>query len=135
MFRVTAETSPTLVEAIRDRSLAEFSGMEVMNDETMKGVRVGGETHDWTELLADSRTTRKHRRWTGGYREAGYRLRHDEKIARTACLWYFSRVVYSGPEEFCNQMLLQGIDDALYPGNVSNEIRACDEAIGYPRGE
>lgn len=135
IYRVTAETSPLLVQVIGAKSSAQFKGIVVVNEAEKKAIQLSAATYDLTGLLADSPSTRKHRLWTKVYKEAGYVLRHDEKIARTACFWYFSRVVYSGPEEFCNKMLTEDIDDTLYPGNVSNEIRACDKAIGYPRGE
>ena len=133
IHKVTAETSPTLVEAIRDRSLAEFKGIEVMNDETMKGIRIGGKTYDWTKLLADSPTTRAHRARTGAYQGAGYRLKHDKSIVRKACLWYLCRVEYRNPEEYCMAMYEEDVFE-LYGSNVRNEIRECDEAIGYGRG-
>lgn len=133
IFRVTAETSPTLAEAIRDRSLAQFKGVEVMNDETMKGIRMGGKTYDWTKLLADIPSTRAHRSRTAAYQDAGYRLRHDKSIVRKACLWYLSRVEYSSPEEFCLDMFVKG-EAELYGTNGRNEIRECDEALGYRSG-
>jgi len=133
IYRVTAEKSPVLVEAIRDRSLAEFSGVELMNDETMKGIRIGGKTYDWTKLLSDSPTTRAHRVQTGAYQDAGYRLRHDRSTVRKACLWYLSRVEYSSPEEYCLVMFVDEVAE-LYGSNVRNEIRECDEALGYRSG-
>lgn len=135
IYKLKAETSPLLVQVIAAKSLGQFKGIGVVNEAEKKAIQLSAMTHDLSGVLADSPTTRKHRLWTKAYKEAGHVLRHDEKIARTACLWYFSRVVYSGPEEFCNKMLTEDIDDTLYPGNVSNEIRACDKAIGYPRGE
>jgi len=133
IYRVTAATSSTLCAAILIRSLAEYNNVEVVDWEEMKGIRVAGRTHDLTKWVSARPTTRRYRRLTRAYKEAGYRRHQDEKIAQIALYWYFSRVVYSGPQEFCNEVLKNGI--VLEPSNVSNEIRECDSAIGYARGK
>jgi len=136
IYKVTAERSSLLVQAIQVRSLGEYKGIELVGEEGVTALRLGARTYDLTELLADSPTTRKHRVQTKSYKQGGYRLRHGDRIARMACLWYYCRVVYSGPEEFCMEVWKRDTDTVkLEASNVSNEIRACDEAIGYPRGE
>ena len=131
--KVTAEGSPTLVAAIVVRSLAEHLVMAVINEAELKVIKVRGEAYDLTDLLADRATTRAHRVQTKAYKESGYRLRHDESIARKACLWYKSRVEYRNPEEFCLEMYVDDVAE-MYGSNVRNEIRECDEALGYGKG-
>ncbi len=57
--------------------------------------------------------------------------KHDATLDKAAWDWYQCRVVYSSITEYCRQMSLKGID--LDPSNLSNEIKKCDEAVGYPR--
>jgi len=54
-------------------------------------------------------------------------------LDNVAWRWYQSRVIYSGAEEYCRQLLIDE-GETLDPANVSNEIKECDEALGYPRG-
>lgn len=75
---------------------------------------------------------RLHRLHSKILKRYGYRLSQDEKLRNMAWYWYQSRVVYSGPEEFCCKYLIEtGIE--LDPANISKEILLCDIATGYPR--
>lgn len=75
---------------------------------------------------------RLHRLHSKIFKRYGYRLSHDDKLRNIAWYWYQSRVVYSGPNEFCREYLMEtGIE--LDPANISKEILLCDIATGYPR--
>ncbi len=131
--KVTGEKSPFLFFAIHIRAFADHKGVGVINDDTTKVVRIGGTTYDLTTLLAVRPTTRRHRLWTRSYKQRSYSLVHDHKIARSARWWYESRVVYSSPEEFWKNEWSE--ENRIWDwSNLSNAIRGCDEAVGYPRG-
>jgi hypothetical protein len=134
MYKVTGVNSELLRGAIHLRAFGEYNRVELVNDEKTKAVRITGTSYDLTRFLADVPTTRGYRVRRKAHKQAGYTLLHDETIARNAWWWCQSRVVHSGPEEFCRQMLLQN-GESLDASNVSREIRAYDEAIGYPRGK
>lgn len=132
--KVAAEKSPFLFFAIHIRAFADHKGVGVTNDDTINVVRIGGTTYDLTTLLAVRPTTRRHRVWTRSYKQRSYRLVHDYKIARSAEWWYQSRVVYSSPEEFWKNEWSE--DKNIWDwSNLSNAIRPCDEALGYPRSK
>jgi len=131
IYKIRAESSPTLVYMIMFRSFTKYNNVEIVDDGIKKAIKIAGETHDFTKLLEDRPTSRKHRVRTKAYKKAVYKLHQDEKVAEIAVRWYFSRVVYSGPTELCNVALRNGI--ILEATNVSNEIKECDYAMGYPR--
>ncbi len=133
IYKLTPATSPRLVLAIHLSAFAQHNRVGVVNDEKTKAVSIHGTTHDLTRFLAEKPGTREHHIWVQAYKRAGYTLWHDDKIARMASMWYQCRVVYSGPQEFCMKMRYEDIA-WLEPSNVSIEIRECDYAIGYPRG-
>jgi hypothetical protein len=94
-------------------------------------VRLGDRVLD-ASALAGVSSERLHRRRSRLLKRYGYRLSGDDKLRNIAWYWYQSRVVYSGPDEFCRKYLIEeGI--GLDPANVSREIRLCDVATGYPR--
>lgn len=132
IYEIKGESSPTMVNTIMIRSLAQYNHVELVNDKAKKAIKIAGRTYDLTRLIGINPTTRRYRDITKAYKKAGYRRHQDEKIVQIAAYWYGSRVVYSGPMEFCKQALRNGF--ILDAANVSNEIRECDYAMGYPRG-
>jgi hypothetical protein len=62
----------------------------------------------------------------------GYRLHQDGTMKDISLYWYQSRVVYSGPEEFCREYYKKE-DVYLDSRNVNRMILECDIAAGYPR--
>ena len=99
---------------------------------TFKLVKFRSKELDFSRILEGVYNNRVHRRHVKVYKRFDCTLRQDEKIRETAILWYKSRVVYSGPEEFCKKYLLEkGIE--LRPENVGREIFECDLVTGYPR--
>ncbi|MET0011756.1 hypothetical protein [Dehalococcoides mccartyi] len=123
-------SSEWLFLAIFMRSYAEHSKIMIKEWEEKKVLQYGGKTYDLSKIFTDESTSRIHRNLTKQYKESGYILRHDEKIVQIATRWYYSRVKYSGPTEFCYKVS----NADLIPSNVSLEIKPCDEAMGYPRG-
>ncbi|KSV17885.1 hypothetical protein CY91_02485 [Dehalococcoides mccartyi] len=123
--------SEWLFLAIFMRSYAEHSKIMIKEWEEHKILQYGGKIYDFSKILTDLNTGRLHRQLVKRYKESGYILRHDEKIIQTATRWYYSRVKYSGPKEFCDKM--KGKEFTFDPSNISNEIKLCDEAMGYPR--
>jgi len=74
---------------------------------------------------------RLHRKHSKIFKRYGYRLSQDEKLRNMAWYWYQCRVVYSGPEECCIKLQLEG--ENWTSANLVKEIYLCDIATGYPR--
>jgi len=132
IYKVRISENNSLLPAICFRSFGEYCKVKLYQWEKLKIITIGKETYNLADVINDEITTRMHRYLAKNYKAAGFMLKHDQKIINTAERWYKCRVEYSGPEEYCQELFLnEGI--ALDPANVSNEIRECDEAIGYPR--
>ena len=94
-------------------------------------LKLGNKVLDASALDGVS-SERFHRLLSKALKRYGYRLSRDDKLRNMAWYWYQSRVVYSGPDEFCRKYLIEtGIE--LDPANISKEILLCDIATGYPR--
>lgn len=95
-------------------------------------IEYAGKKYSMSEIMNDGATIRLYRQFVNQYKKSGFLLKHDATLDKIAWDWYQSRVVYSGPAEYCRQLSLNEKID-LDPSNVSNEIKECDEAVGYPR--
>jgi hypothetical protein len=132
IYKVTALNSITLVQVIGSLSLIEYNKIALSEWERIKVMKIGGRVYNIIDIMSDEVTARVHRELSKNYRLAGFLQKHDQKITNTAERWYQSRIEYSGPEEYCNKLLLEK-KISLYPENISNEIKECDEAVGYLR--
>lgn len=92
-------------------------------------LKLGDKVLDSSAL--DGVSERVHRLHSRLFKQYGYRLSHDKKLRNIARLWYLSRVVYSGPEECCIKLQLEG--ENWTTDNLVKEILLCDIATGYPR--
>ncbi|BAS32094.1 hypothetical protein [Dehalococcoides mccartyi] len=131
VYKITRENSPLLVLAIKFYSSADYNHMQYLENERMVGLKILGHTYDFTKSIRTKPGSRKHRDQTKRFKKDGFTLCHDEKIVKVATRWYYSRVKYSGPKEFCDKMKCK--EFTFDPSNISNEIKPCDEAMGYPR--
>jgi hypothetical protein len=135
-YKVTLNSSEFLIPMIQFKTYADFLKVAVRKEKGKALLKVGSKYHDLSPLLPGNRATRRGRVFTKAYKEAEYRLLHDDKITKVAERWYGCRVVYSGVTEYCDQMAFKGKtrvpDD---PSNISNEIKECDKAMGYPRSK
>lgn len=130
-YKVKPSSENWLFYAVFIGILVDFSA-ERKDWDTYKLLEFGGQVYDPTTFMDAEHSNRKYRRKVSYYRSFGWRLRQDDKLKNMAWYWYQSRVVYSGPEEFCRKYLIEkGIE--LEPANVSKEILLCDMATGYPR--
>ena len=132
-YKITIASSPFLFNTICISALSENYRQLLKQWERLKIIEYSGKTYNIADVMNDAVTARLHAYLNKQYKNAGFRLRHDQKLDNIAWRWYQSRVVYSGPEEYCRELLLEK-GETLDPANVSNEIKECDEAIGYPRG-
>jgi len=82
-------------------------------------------------MLNRTMTAKLNRAATRNFKNSGFHLKHEDTIESTASKWYKCRIVYLGPEEYCLKLALKG--EKEYPSNVSQQIKVCDEAMGYPR--
>ena len=122
-----------LGEAILLIALGEFNKNLLNIWEKVRIIEYAGKKYNMSEIMNDGATIRLYRQVVNQYKKSGFLLKHDATLDKIAWDWYQSRVIYSGPAEYCRQLSLkEGID--LDPANVSNEIKECDEAVGYPRG-
>ena len=132
-YRITIAGSPFLFSTIWISALSENCEQMLKTWEKFKLIEYGGKTYNIADLMNDAVTLRLHRYLTKQYKSAGFKLKHDQKMDNIAWRWYQSRVIHTGPEEYCRKLLLEKGED-LDAANISNEIKECDEAIGYPRG-
>lgn len=131
IFKLNSEKSSNLAFAIQIRSFAEYNSFTVTNTDEKKAFSISGVTYNITDLIKHNRKGRRQRQMTKRYKQDGYEQHHDDVILKKAWRWYQSRVVNTGPKAFCNKMLKQGC--LLDISNISNDIKECDEALGYPR--
>jgi hypothetical protein len=132
--RLTIDNAGRLALIIHLVAWAEHKRFEVVSRGECIAFRISGRTYDLTELWAMINAGREGRRRARAYARAKYERRQLDKIRRMARLWYGSRVEWTGPTEFCRRRELEGTE-FLPASDVSAEIRECDEAMGYPRGE
>jgi hypothetical protein len=132
--KVTAISSNTLVLTIFFRTFADIYKLNLDDWGKIMVFRSGKKTYNMTAVMNGKMSVRGHRSLVGQYRSAGFALKHDEKLNTVAWRWYQSRVVFSGPEEYCRQLYLTSGED-VDPANVSKEIQDCDKAIGYERAK
>ena len=131
-WKVIPDTSPWLKGVIILRSQAEYCKVKLEDLNRYRPARIGGTLYDINVIMRDKPTDgvgRKiYRTFTDTYRRLRFTLKHDEKLLKDADQWYQSRVVNSGPEEYCREHYKKtGI--WLDSANVNREIAA----IGYPK--
>jgi hypothetical protein len=131
--KIEANNSSLLIITISLRALAEYKHVEMVDEDKQKGIRISGKFYDFTNAWQDDPNTRKHRATTKYYTDAGFMLKHDNKIFQAAERWYQCRVVHGSIKKYCEYMADKGFE--LDPYNISNEIKICDKAMGYPRSK
>lgn len=131
--QITAKTSPKLVNATLLIAFGQSQGVRLTEKNGQYTLRLNGKYYDLTNFIAPKTSDRGHRLLTKSFKDSGYSLEHGETIVQVVEHWYGCRVLHSGIEEYCNEMAKKGI--VLNPGNISNSIKECDEAMGYPRGK
>ena len=130
-YKITAFTSRNLFLTIWMCSLVETQRFRLKDWERLKIIKIGNKTYDIGEITYDEVTRRIHSNLVKQYKNSGWLLKHDYVLDQKAWRWYQSRVVCSGPEEYCRKLQLEG--ETINSANLSNEIRECDEALGYLR--
>jgi hypothetical protein len=133
-YKVISTDDSELVDAIILIALCQFNKNLLNVWEKVRIIEYAGKRYSMDEIMNGGAALRLYRQVVNQYKKSGFLLKHDATLDKIAWDWYQSRVVYSGPVEYCRQLSLkEGID--LDPANVSNEIKECDEAVGYPRGK
>ena len=131
-YKVILKDDSELGDAILIISLSISSKNLLSMWEKVKIIEYAGNRYSISEIIHGGVALRLHRQLVNQYKKSGFLLKHDATLDKAAWDWYQCRVVYSGPAEYCRELSLKkGID--LDPANVSNEIKECDEAVGYPR--
>lgn len=132
-YKVISADDNILGEAILFVALCQFNKNFLNVWEKVRIIEYAGKKYHMDEIMTGGASLRLYRKVVNQYKKSGFLLRHDATLDKIAWDWYQSRVVYSGPAEYCRELSLkEGID--LDPANVSNEIKECDEAVGYSRG-
>lgn len=131
-YKVTPSKDNWLFYAVFIGTVVDFSE-ERADWDTYKLVEFGGKVYDPTTFMDPEKSNRKHRRKVYRYKKFNWRLRHDQKIRDIAWHWYQCRVIYAGPTEFCQSRDFIS-EDTPDPNDIDKEIRDCDLAVGYPRG-
>ena len=129
--KINPSKAETLGQAIY--VLAESVRNEMLLEQVDKAkiIRSGKRLFTVEDMLNRTMTAKLNRVATRNFKKSGFNLKHEDTVESTAMKWYQCRVVYSGPEEYCLKLALKG--ETEYPSNVSQQIKVCDEAMGYPR--
>jgi hypothetical protein len=99
-------------------------------------IQVNDKIYNLNDIPAIKHTTRERRAATASavktFKEASFIQHHGESLLELADHWYQSRVVYSGPEEYCREHYRKtGI--WLDSANITRYIAVIDQVTGYPR--
>jgi hypothetical protein len=129
-FKITALGSKALVVAVVVRTFLEHYAPKFKGWDKIKVAQYGNHFYTMSDIMSQTVARRFHDQNTKAFKRAGYRLHHPDKLAQGAERWYQCRVIYSGTEEYCRH-LTSG--ETLDSGNVSNEIKPFDDALGYRR--
>ncbi len=130
--RVTLARSEKLEQAIVLQAFWEVNGINFEDVMGMKSFPYGKESYSLNLEMNEKLPDRAKREIVGQSIEAGFERLDVEKIAMIALHWYESRVVHAGPQEYC-LYLAKTEEESLDVSNLSNEIRICDQALGYER--
>jgi hypothetical protein len=133
-YKITGKRSPTLFSVIYLGAMSLHLKAAIVKTEGKTGVVLGDIFYDFTKIIDLNPKGRPYRDRNKRYIEAGFKRHSDQKIKQIAFRWYQCRVVHSGIKAFCDTQRLSG-KESLIESNVSNEIKECDLAMGYPRGE
>ena len=130
-YKVLSTDKNKIGEAILLIALCQFNKNLLSIWEKVRIIEYAGQKYNMDEIMTGGASVVLYRKVVNQYKNSGFLLKHDATLDKIAWDWYQSSVVYSGPADYCNQLSKKGID--LDPANLSNEIKECDEAIGYPR--
>jgi len=132
-WKVKPESFP--IVTIELRSLFDYY-RKSPQDFFQAKIEVNDKVYNLNDVPAIKSTTRERRAIIANavktFKDAGFKQHHGESLLELADHWYHSRVVYSGPEEYCREHYKKtGI--WLDSINITRNIAAIDEATGYPR--
>lgn len=134
IYKLTSETSGTLAETICLYSLYEIRRINLTLLGKLPAIIKRKKTITFEDLIENRAKRRSHEKLSHEYIKGGFRLKDEYSIAQKAKMWYGSRVIYSGPEEFCRESLLKNELDNVR-STVSHQIAEIDEAMGYQRAK
>ena len=120
-YKVTALSSKTLPLVVIAKAYLEVKPLNLKRFEQAPMYLHGKKLYTLRDVNNRTIPRRVQKSITRDYLDAGFKLKHDDKLDRVARWWYQCRVVYSGPEEFCRELLLGGGEN-LDPANVSKEL-------------
>jgi len=132
IVRVLPSTeTPWLMLMVLYRSGLEHGGITPERlDRIYKVRQVNGETVNFEQLMTEEPMSRLHREVARASKEAGLKLRHDNKFVDAAWLWYQCRVVHASVEKYVDALSHEG-DCTLDLKNVQKVVKVCDDAIGF----
>ena len=131
-YKVISTDDNKLGESILLIALCQFNKNLLNIWQKVRIIEYAGKRYSMDEVMTGGTSQRLYRQVVNQYNKSGFLLKHDATLEKIAWDWYQSRVVYSGIAEYCYQRSLKEGKD-IDPANISNEIKECDEAVGYPR--
>lgn len=131
-YRLPSDNSDTLINSIIFAAGMAYNDSTFQRLEQVRMFNYNGTKLNLEELLNGNVPNSANRKLSKGYTKGGFRRKNEDKLEETAERWYQCRVVYSGPEQYCREMYKK-TKIPIYAGNVSNEIKQCDDALGYIR--
>jgi hypothetical protein len=132
-FKITSSNSKTLLIVLYLLAFFESQGLSLKEQNGEYLLKSGGKYHDITNIIEPKTTDRVNRLISKSYKASGYSLHHVDTIVQVAERWYQCRVVHGSIKKYCDSIDQTGI--VLDPYNISNEIKICDKAMGYPRSK
>lgn len=126
---VPGRGNETLVAATFMRSIVDFTEYDAARLLTYRDPKVEAVGGPWP---SDRQGRELRHKVTGLFKTYG-RLKAPGALLELAWQWRQSRVVYSGPTEFCRHLYKER-DIYLDDRNVHRQIKPFDTMTGYPRG-
>lgn len=136
-YKVKA-SNDTLVCTIIGAALAEESaistGLEKVTELSM--YRYGNKRYSANAINEGALPDGAKRFLTSQALLAGFKIKNDQTLAKSAYRWYQCRVTHDGPTEYYfNQLKERSKEDPeiVTPENLLHEIKVFDDALGYER--
>jgi hypothetical protein len=127
-LKTNAIETPFLIMAVTWRALAEYSKWKLEDWEKYPTTIINGKQYDIDKIMQEKPTHRLAQQLRKLYHQYGWTLKHRDNMVTIADWWYQSRIIYSGPEQFCNETYKAG-GPLLDPPYVIRQIAVVDGVI------
>lgn len=130
--KVTRIKSEILTLTVLFQAYAEIKSLRIDKVAELKWFRHGKKLYSIHPDKVEEMPDLAHRELVTQSIEAGLQSWSTDKLVKIGRWWYGSRVVHDGPQAYCLHPATTR-KESIDPAYLSNEIRVCDEAMGYER--